>query len=66
MPTSRTNPAPRPPFLATRNEFGACGVGFVASREGRSSHELLQDGLAALVCHEHRGACGADGRPSAR
>ena len=72
MPTSRPAPAPapapapslRPPLLSTRGESSACGVGFVASRTGRADHALLEDGLAALACHEHRGACDADGLSS--
>jgi glutamate synthase domain-containing protein 2/glutamate synthase domain-containing protein 1/glutamate synthase domain-containing protein 3 len=41
-------------------EHDACGVGFVASRNGTSSHAILQEALTALSCMEHRGACGAD------
>lgn len=45
---------------AITREHSACGVGFVASRHGRSSHEHLRMALRALACVEHRGACGAD------
>lgn len=38
----------------------ACGVGFLASRTGLYSHEHLKQGLHALRCVEHRGACSAD------
>lgn len=41
-------------------ERDACGVGFVADRTGRASHEIVQAALSALRCVEHRGACGAD------
>ncbi len=41
-------------------EKSACGVGFVASREQVYSHSILQQGLFALRCQEHRGACSAD------
>ncbi|MEN9846847.1 MAG: hypothetical protein RIS36_1994 [Pseudomonadota bacterium] len=41
-------------------ERDACGVGFVADRKGRASHEIVQAALSALRCVEHRGACGAD------
>ncbi|MEN9252114.1 MAG: hypothetical protein Q6L58_06730, partial [Thermostichales cyanobacterium BF3_bins_165] len=41
-------------------EHDACGVGFVADSRGRSSHRLLQQGLKALDCMEHRGGCGGD------
>ena len=54
----------QPPFLATKDESSACGVGFLASRTGTASHEILLSGLRALACQEHRGACGADGRSS--
>ena len=43
-----------------RVEHDSCGVGFVATRSGASSHALLQEALNALRCVEHRGACGAD------
>ena len=48
-------------FKYTGSEHSACGVGFVASRKGRYSHENLKQGLNALRCVEHRGACAADG-----
>ncbi|MES2389312.1 MAG: glutamate synthase large subunit [Bacteroidota bacterium] len=41
-------------------EKSACGVGFVAARNGKANHEILQQALSALSCVEHRGACGAD------
>ena len=44
----------------TNEERDACGVGFVADRKGRASHEIVQSALSALRCVEHRGACGAD------
>jgi glutamate synthase domain-containing protein 1 len=46
------------------NERAACGVGFVASRHGRSQRSHLDMALHALSCVEHRGACGADQRSS--
>jgi len=45
-------------------ERDACGVGFIAntqSGEEFGTHKVLQEGLAALDCMEHRGACGGDG-----
>ncbi|MEO1021599.1 MAG: glutamate synthase large subunit [Bacteroidota bacterium] len=45
----------------TGPEHSACGVGFIASRNGTYSHDHLQQGLNALRCVEHRGACSADG-----
>jgi len=45
-------------------ERDACGVGFIAntnSEDGLGSHLVLEQGLTALDCMEHRGACGGDG-----
>jgi len=44
----------------SRSEHSACGVGFIASRTGDASPDILQDALHALKCVEHRGGCGAD------
>jgi len=44
-------------------ERDACGVGFIANTklgDGFGSHKVLQQGLAALTCMEHRGSCGGD------
>ena len=44
-------------------ERDACGVGFIAnthSGEEFGTHKVLEQGLAALGCMEHRGACGGD------
>ncbi|MEM6424847.1 MAG: glutamate synthase central domain-containing protein, partial [Cyanobacteria bacterium P01_D01_bin.128] len=41
-------------------ERDACGVGFVADRQGRASHDLVEKALTALGCMEHRGGCSAD------
>ncbi len=41
-------------------EKSSCGVGFVASLKGESSHANVQKALQALQCVEHRGACHAD------
>jgi glutamate synthase (ferredoxin) len=42
-------------------EKDACGVGFLASLKGESSHWVLQQALRGLGCMEHRGGCGGDG-----
>jgi glutamate synthase (ferredoxin) len=51
--------------LALTRERDACGVGFIANTRPElgefGSHRILQEGLAALGCMEHRGACGGDG-----
>ena len=41
-------------------ERDACGVGFIADRDGCASHKLIEQALVALGCMEHRGACSAD------
>jgi len=41
-------------------ERDACGVGFIADRQGRASHDLVAKALAAATCMEHRGGCSAD------
>lgn len=39
-------------------ERDACGVGFIANP--KPEHKVVEIGLAALGCMEHRGACLAD------
>ena len=51
----------KPVFSYTGEEHSACGVGFIVSRKQEYSHEHLKQGLHALRCVEHRGACAADG-----
>ncbi len=41
-------------------ERDACGVGFIADKEGRASHKIISYTLKALTCMEHRGGCSAD------
>lgn len=41
-------------------EHDACGVAFVADLHGRSSHDLVEKGISALVHLDHRGASGAE------
>jgi glutamate synthase (NADPH/NADH) large chain len=41
-------------------ERDACGVAMVADVNGRRSHGIVTDGLAALANLEHRGAAGAE------
>jgi glutamate synthase (ferredoxin) len=51
------------PYMGPRwlvEERDACGVGFIASPAGTTSHKLIQQTLAALTCMEHRGGCSAD------
>jgi glutamate synthase (ferredoxin) len=41
-------------------ERDACGVGWIADRQNRASHETIAMALKALTCVEHRGGCSAD------
>ena len=48
------------PLRWLTEERDACGVGFLADRLGRASHQLIRQTLTALECMEHRGGCGSD------
>ncbi|MBF0584802.1 MAG: glutamate synthase subunit alpha, partial [Magnetococcales bacterium] len=41
-------------------EHDACGIGFVASIDGKKSHDIIRMALEVLVNLTHRGATGAD------
>ena len=41
-------------------ELDACGIGFVADVEGRSSRSIVEMALNGLACVKHRGALAAD------
>ena len=43
-----------------RNEHDSCGVGFVASTEGKKSRKIVEFGIEALKAVWHRGAFDAD------
>src|SRR5262249_47229591 len=43
-----------------RYEHDSCGVGFIVDLKGRRSHQLIRDGLTALLNLNHRGACGCE------
>ena len=43
-------------------EHDACGVGFVASTEGKKSRKIVEFGIKALKAVWHRGAVDADGK----
>ncbi|MGZ4447900.1 MAG: glutamate synthase central domain-containing protein, partial [Nocardioides sp.] len=43
-----------------RHEHDACGVAFVATLTGVASHEIVQQGVTALLNLDHRGAAGAE------
>jgi glutamate synthase domain-containing protein 1 len=42
------------------HEHDACGIGFVASIEGRKTHDIVLKGIQILINLAHRGACGCD------
>ena len=41
-------------------EKDSCGVGFIVSIEGASSHKVLLDAETMLIRMDHRGGCGCD------
>ena len=53
-----------PSLIDSRFDHDSCGVGFVASVQGRADHKILQDALTALARLAHRGAIAADGASS--
>ncbi len=46
----------------TTRELDACGIGFVADAQGRSSRAIVAAALGGLACVKHRGAVAADAR----
>src|SRR4051812_44751755 len=48
--------------MAPRQELDACGIGFVADAQGRSSRAIVEAALNGLACVKHRGAVAADAR----
>src|SRR5690349_16757180 len=51
---------PLPGLYDPRFDHDACGVAFLARLRGGPSHEVVAQGIEALVNLGHRGACGAD------
>jgi glutamate synthase (ferredoxin) len=51
-------------LIDSRFDHDSCGVGFVASVQGRADHKILQNALTALARLAHRGAIAADGASS--
>ncbi len=49
------------PLYDRRFDRDACGVGFIASRDGGASYRLLRLGVECLARLDHRGAKAADG-----
>src|SRR3954447_3079541 len=48
--------------MAMRPELDACGIGFVADAQGRSSRAIVEAALNGLACVKHRGAVAADAK----
>ena len=47
---------------STEMEHDACGVGVIASTEGKKSRKIVEYGIEALKAIWHRGAVDADGK----
>ncbi len=59
MHTSHTAPA-RTGLYDPRFEHDACGVAFVVHMKGHRSHDIVRQGVEALINLDHRGARGAE------
>ena len=46
----------------SKDEHDACGVGLIASTEGKKSRKVVEFGIQALKSVWHRGAVDADGK----
>ncbi|MPZ51317.1 MAG: glutamate synthase large subunit [Acidimicrobiia bacterium] len=57
----RTRHLTRMPLYDPRYEHDACGVGFIASRDGRASFRMTRLTVECLQRLDHRGARAADG-----
>ncbi|MGC1199872.1 MAG: glutamate synthase-related protein [Geitlerinemataceae cyanobacterium] len=57
-PDNADRPYGGQPWLV--EERDACGVGFIAQKDAKASHDILSKALTALSCLEHRGGCSAD------
>jgi glutamate synthase (NADPH/NADH) large chain len=55
-----TTPPPAQGLYDPAFEHDACGVAFVVDLHGRRSHDLVEQGITALVHLDHRGASGAE------
>ncbi len=56
--------SPRRSLIDPRFDQDSCGVGFLATTTGVSSHEIVQHALTALGRLAHRGATASDGKSS--
>src|SRR6476661_3625575 len=53
-------PPPAQGLYDPRFEHENCGVAFVVDLHGRRTHQLVEQGITALVHLDHRGASGAE------
>ena len=60
QPPLPTPPPPESSLYRPELERDSCGVGFVAERSGRKSHEIVRLALQMLHGMTHRGATGCD------
>ena len=59
----RSNHSPQPQGLYhPASEHDACGTGFVASIDGKASHQIVQWGVQCVCNVTHRGAVSADAK----
>jgi glutamate synthase (ferredoxin) len=58
--TVRLGPPPKQGLYDPQFEHDSCGVGFVVNMKGKKSHQIILDGIQALVNLDHRGACGCE------
>jgi glutamate synthase (NADPH/NADH) large chain len=59
VPYSHAFPPPQG-LYDPANEHDACGVAFVATLTGVASHDIVRQGVQALLNLDHRGAAGAE------
>ena len=60
MPSIRTSLPAAQGLYDPQHEHDACGVGFVVQMKGKTSHDIVQQGLTILLNLDHRGAVGAE------
>src|SRR5277367_5498428 len=60
--TSSMQPGPPPAqgLYDPTNEHDSCAVGFIVDLKARKSHQIVKDGITALINMSHRGACGCE------
>ena len=60
MPSIRTSLPAAQGLYDPQHEHDACGVGFIVQMKGKTSHDIVQQGLTILLNLDHRGAVGAE------